>query len=67
MNANDDNGHLLIATINKEIFLLRERKYKIVKVKSCLELPLIINCLLLGMYIKSVKKLVKNLTHWLDY
>ena len=63
--TNPDKCHLLITT-NEEIkFLLGERKYKIEKVKSCLESPLIINCLLLTMYIKSVIKLVKNLTHWM--
>ena len=53
--------------MRKELLLSRERKYKSAKVKSCLRLPLTINCLFLSMYITSVIKLVKNLTHWIDY
>ena len=36
------------------------------KAKSCLGSPLIINCHLQSMYIKSVTKPVKRLTYWLD-
>ena len=67
MKANADKCHLLITTNEERNISIGERKYKIVKVKSCLGSPLIINCLLLSMYIKSVMKLVKNLTHWHDY
>ena len=48
----------------KDIFLLGERKYKIVKVKGCLGSPLTVNCLLLSMYIQSVIKQVKSLIIW---
>ena len=63
MKATADKCHLLVTT-NEE---RKERTYKIVKVKSCLGSPLIINCLLLRMYMKSVIKIVKKVTHWLDY
>ena len=63
MKANADKCHLLITTNEERNISIGERKYKIVKVKSCLGSPLIINCLLLSMRIKSVIKLVKNLTH----
>ena len=63
--SNADKCHLLITTNEERNISIGERKYK--KVKSCLGSPLIINCLLLSMYIKSVIKLVKRLTHWFDY
>ena len=67
MKANADKCHLLITTNEERNISIVGEKIKIVKVKSCLGLPLIINCLLLSIYIKSLIKLVKSLTHWLDY
>ena len=61
MKANANKCHLLITTNEERNISIGGKKYKIVKLKSCLGLPLIINCLSLSIYIKSVIKLVKKL------
>ena len=61
MKANANKCHLLITTNEERNISVGGKKYKIVKLKSCLGLPLIINCLSLSIYIKSVIKLVKKL------
>ena len=66
MKANADKCHLLITTNEERGISILEEKI-IVKVKSFLGLPLIISCLLRSMDIKYVIKLVKSLTHWLNY
>ena len=66
MKANADKCHLLI-TINEERNIsVGEEKIQNSKSEKLLRSPLIINCLLLSMYIKSVIKLVKSLTYWPD-
>ena len=67
MKANTTNKcHLLITTNEERNISIGGEKIQNSKVESCWGSTLIVNCLLLSMYIKSVIKLVKSLTHWLD-
>ena len=67
MKANTDKCLLLITTNEERNIPIGGEKIQNSKSAKLLGVNMIINCLLLSMYIKSVIRLVKSLTHWLDY
>ena len=67
MKANADKCHLLITTNEERNISIGGEKIQNSKSEKLLGVTADNKRVLLSMYIKSVIKLVKNLTHWLDY
>ena len=67
MKAESDKYHFLITTNEERNISIGGGKMQNSKSEKLFGVTLVINCLLLSMYIKSMIKLFKSLRHWLDY